>query len=426
MSARPLHATATPAAAPPLDEFERLLDARDVRVVFQPLVDLGTGDVVGYEALARGPAGSAFERPDVLFAAAYRAGRVAELDWVCRAAAYRAALAADLHPTCTLFVNAEPTSPGAGCPDDLQGTIDAGTQRLRVVLEVTERAVAADPSGLLAAVARIRAAGLGVALDDVGAEPGSLAVMPFVQPDVIKLDLRLLQDRTTTEVARIVAAVAAQAERSGAAVLAEGIETARHLDVARALGATLGQGYRFGQPGELPAWMPRPRQPQRLLGSPVGGGPVTPFTVVAACRATRTATKDVLLPISRHLEQKGVDEPEPIVLLACFQKAGHFTPATRRRYAALARRAAFTAALGVGMPAEPQAGIRGANLAPGDRLRGEWDVIIVGPHFAGALVARDLGDHDGPEGQRRFEFALTHDRDLVVEAARTLLGRVIP
>ncbi|HEV2896177.1 MAG TPA: EAL domain-containing protein, partial [Actinomycetota bacterium] len=90
---------------------------------------------------------------------------------------------------------------------------------------MTERAVARDPGGLLGAVARARAVGWGVALDDVGAEPASLAVMPFVRPDVIKLDLRLVQGRTTAEVARIVNAVRAQAELTGARILAEGIET---------------------------------------------------------------------------------------------------------------------------------------------------------------------------------------------------------
>jgi EAL domain-containing protein (putative c-di-GMP-specific phosphodiesterase class I) len=51
--------------------------------VFQPLIDLDSGDVVAYEALAPGPAGSPLESPAALFAAAYGSGRVAELDWAC-------------------------------------------------------------------------------------------------------------------------------------------------------------------------------------------------------------------------------------------------------------------------------------------------------------------------------------------------------
>ena len=140
-------------------------------------------------------------------------------------------------------------------------------RRLRVVMEVTERAVARDPAGLLGAVAWARAVGWGVALDDVGAEPASLAVMPFVRPDVIKLDLRLIQGRTTAEVARIVNAVRAQAEQTGAHILAEGIETRRHAEIARTMGATIGQGYLYGRPGRLPTGIRPPRAAVGLLGN---------------------------------------------------------------------------------------------------------------------------------------------------------------
>jgi DICT domain-containing protein len=77
------------------------------------------------------------------------------------------------------------------------------------------------------------------------------------------------------------------------------------------------------------------------------------------------------------------------------------------------------------MPATPAPGVRGASLAPGDPLRGEWAVIMVGPHFAAALVARDCGD-DGPDVDRRFDVVITHDRDLVVRAAQPLLDRLLP
>ena len=67
----------------------------------------------------------------------------------------------------------------------------------------------------------------------------------------------------------------------------------------------------------------------------------------------------------------------------------------------------------------------GARLGTDDPLRGEWNVIAVGPHQAAALVARDLGD-TGAEPDRRFDFAVTHDRALVVEAARSLLRCLTP
>ena len=76
------------------------------------------------------------------------------------------------------------------------------------------------------------------------------------------------------------------------------------------------------------------------------------------------------------------------------------------------------------MDPRPAPGVRGAALASGDALRDEWSIVVVGPHFAGALVAADLGDR-GPDMARRFDFAVTYDRPLVVEAARSLMAHVV-
>lgn len=115
----------------------------------------------------------------------------------------------------------------------------------------------------------------------------------------------------------------------------------------------------------------------------------------------------------------------PPLVLGAFQQAQQFTAATGRRYAALAKRCPLVVALGVGLGSEPAPGVRGAGLTVDDRLRGEWTVLVVGPHYAGGLIARDLGD-GGPEMERRFRFVLTHDPALVVPAARLLLERVSP
>jgi DICT domain-containing protein len=71
------------------------------------------------------------------------------------------------------------------------------------------------------------------------------------------------------------------------------------------------------------------------------------------------------------------------------------------------------------------AGVRGADLAADDPPRGEWALIVIGPRFAAALAAKDLGD-DGPDAERRYDVAVTHDRDLVIRAAEPLLRRLVP
>jgi DICT domain-containing protein len=147
--------------------------------------------------------------------------------------------------------------------------------------------------------------------------------------------------------------------------------------------------------------------------------------VVAATREPRLATKDLLVEMCMQLEHQGLDASEPNVLLACFQSADQFTEAARSRYEFLATRAAFTGALGHGMPVAPVAGVRGADLAADDPLGREWDLVVIGPRFAAALVARDRGD-GGPDDQRRFDVVVTHDRDLVIRAAEPLLRRLVP
>jgi DICT domain-containing protein len=127
--------------------------------------------------------------------------------------------------------------------------------------------------------------------------------------------------------------------------------------------------------------------------------------------------------MSRHLEEQALSLGDTPVVLATFQEAERFTPATADRYEKLAARVALVGAMGVGMPAEPVRGVRGATMNPDDPLRGEWVVAVVGAHFAGAFAALDLGDA-GPDMERRFTYSVTHDRDLVLRIARSLMGRL--
>ncbi|WP_336921022.1 diguanylate cyclase domain-containing protein [Aquipuribacter sp. SD81] len=399
--------------------------ADGIRSVFQPIVDLDTGAVVAYEALARGPRGSALERPDQLFAAAREAGVLAELDAACRTAAFRGAIEQGLLAPLTLFVNVEPEVLDSAPLDDLLAIAGGAPGSLRVVVEITERALAARPAELLRTVDRVREIGWGVAVDDVGADAVSLAFMPLLRPDVVKLDLRLVQERPGPAVAQVMNAVNAYAESTGALVLAEGIEDERHLRVARGLGARLGQGWLFGRPGPTPATglaVGELRLPTPPVADPAG---TSPFALLSPHHEVRRAPKQLLIELSKQLEREALRLGETAVVAATFQEARHFTPATAGRYRDLVERTAFVCALGEDLPAEPLPGLRGTTLATDDPVRGEWDVVVLGPHFGAALLARDLGD-TGPDAQRTFEYALTYERATVVDAARCLLARVAP
>jgi EAL domain-containing protein (putative c-di-GMP-specific phosphodiesterase class I) len=414
------------AAATSRAALQQVLDDGGVRSVFQPIVDLVSGRVAAYEALARGPVG-ALERPDHLFATARRHGLLAELDAACRSAALRGALEHGLLEPLTLFVNVEPEVLERAPLHELVELAGQASGKLRVVLEITERALTARPAELLHTVQRVRDLGWGVALDDVGAESASLAFLEVVRPDVVKLDLGLVQRRPDRAVAQIMNAVNAYAERSGAQLLAEGIETEEHRQAAEALGATLGQGWMLGRPTDRPAGPDATPVHLLELGgqertSALGDG-ATPFDCLPSGTSLRRSPKRLLVQLSHQLEREAQRLGSTSVVAATFQDARHFTPDTARRYARLGRDTAFVCALGEGLTAEPVVGVRGATLAPDDPIRHEWDVTVLSPHFSAALLARDLHSGD-PDPDRLFEYALTYRRETVAAATRTLLSRV--
>jgi DICT domain-containing protein len=117
----------------------------------------------------------------------------------------------------------------------------------------------------------------------------------------------------------------------------------------------------------------------------------------------------------------------PPVVVGAFQDETRFTAHTAVRYSRLARRCPLVAAVGVGLAQEPSPGVRGVELSFDDPVRGEWVVAVVGVHYLGALIAKDLGDDDSvADLERRFSFIVTHDRETVLAAARSLLERVAP
>jgi EAL domain-containing protein (putative c-di-GMP-specific phosphodiesterase class I) len=162
---------------------DRRLDLAALETAFQPIVDLRDGSTVGYEALMRGPEHSPLARPHQLFAAARAEDRVADLDLASRDSAIRTADQHGLSAPLSLFVNADADTLLAQLPDR------AGA-RATLVIDVTEAALVARPELLLRALSRLRTLGWGIAIDDIGADSRSLALMSLVYPDVIKLDLR--------------------------------------------------------------------------------------------------------------------------------------------------------------------------------------------------------------------------------------------
>jgi EAL domain-containing protein (putative c-di-GMP-specific phosphodiesterase class I) len=391
---------------------EDILERELVTVAFQPIVELPSGNVVAYEALARGPRGTQMESPAALFEGALAAQLTRQLDELCMRTAFTAASRAGVG---TLFVNAEPTT--------FTGPAILPDSGMQVVVEVTERGLVDRPAELLDALERAREIGWGIALDDIGADWRSLAMLPIISPEIIKLDRAVLADGPSRESGRVLRASRAHADRHHATLLAEGIEDSDHAQQAIAFGAALGQGYHLGRPAPMPA---EPVAALLQLPPPTATleRSVTPFGLLKREGiATAVTTKRQLLPISQDIEIDATEQPDPNILLGTFQSAERFSQETRARYAELSQGLAFVAAFGHGMSPRPTAGVRGVNLADREPLGEEWVVVSIGPHQTSALISRDLGD-DGPDLERRFEYALLSDRDIIERAARSLMLRI--
>lgn len=410
--------------------FDEVLEGSLLRCVFQPLVDLDTGETLGHEALLRGPRGTAWESPLELLAAARGAGRLPELELASIGIAVRAAAAQPGRRPVTLFVNVEPSTVTDGLAVVLEAVADRPAH-VQVVVEITERALAVDPAGVLAGAERLRPAGCAIALDDVGAEPASLAFIPILRPEIVKLDLGLLRTLDDPMTITVAGAVRAYAEVSGAEVVAEGIEVEEDLVRAMVLGATLGQGWLWGRPDEtFGTAVPHPERFAARLVEPLLRA--TPFELIRDCRQIRRAPKRLLLPISHTLELTAMQSAVPPLLLSCFQRAHHLTPRTAARYADLATRLPFVGALARDLSPEPAPAVRGTSLEERDPLSREWTVVVLGAHESTALIAREVAPTPGQpsgvqeDGERPFDFVVTHDRDLVTAAALALVGRLTP
>lgn len=223
-----------------------LLARRAVTPLYQPVIDLRTGRVRGVEALARFDS-EVSQPPPSWFADAERAGRGLDLERLAVERAVEGAMS--LPEDVSLAVNVSPAGLLAGVVAHGSDGIDPA----RLIIEVTEHAVIDDYDRLRAAIEELRGRGARLAVDDVGAGFASMRHVLRLTPDVVKLDIDLTRDvgRDFTQDA-LVASLVAFANRIGAELVAEGIETRETMHALRTHGVGAGQGYYFARPGPLP------------------------------------------------------------------------------------------------------------------------------------------------------------------------------
>ncbi len=389
-----------------------------LRTVFQPLVELDSMGVVGYEALTRGPRGSALESPAALFAAAEQAGTVRELDWACRETAVETARRVGFRHPLSLFVNAEPSAlVGSAAEAEHWRSF----RDLRCYTELTERALAQRPAELLAAVEEIRRQDWGIALDDVGVDEASLALMPLVRPDVVKLDRSLLATGAGRRAATVIQSVLDWAAQAGAAVVAEGIETEQQLDLARGYGVTHGQGFLLGRPDELPTSLAHPARPVGLIHHWLPRGRTSaPFSIVNGNQASRAVGTATLRELARQLLVRA-DSLDPAPALFVCSSPDVLTPELAAVVGDVATHSPLVIVTSGGPLVVP--GVPVVRLAESDPARQDVDVIVVSAGFVGLLTAR-RAEHASADGSPMWDVVLSFDRELASASANALLTRV--
>jgi EAL domain-containing protein (putative c-di-GMP-specific phosphodiesterase class I) len=223
-----------------------IIDREAFEIVFQPVRALDSGDVVGYEALARFT--DAVDRPpDRWFDDAARA----ELGLELEVAVAKKALDALRRVPDGLYlaINASPQTAGSNEIARLCRAHDAG----RIVLEITEHSSVDDYLALIERSRILRELGVRLAIDDAGAGFASLRHVLRLEPDLIKLDKSITRDiDRRARHKSLAAALLTFASGTSASIVAEGIETEEELETLKLLGVPFGQGYFLGRPGPLP------------------------------------------------------------------------------------------------------------------------------------------------------------------------------
>nr|WP_320011772.1 bifunctional diguanylate cyclase/phosphodiesterase [uncultured Desulfobulbus sp.] len=231
-----------------------VIEQQNIQIHFQPIVHLQTRQIYGYEGLIRGPVNTVLYSPTRLFEAATRAGRLAELDLLCRRAVINRF--AQLGLPGRLFINVDPYSLVHEHFQEgltLEFIEHAGLTPSQLIIELTETHPVEDVNLMQQAMFHYREMGFRVALDDLGAGYSGLKLWSELRPDIVKIDRHFIQgvdqDRTKQQ---FVTTILKTATALGCRVITEGVETEREYATLRKIGVEMLQGYYFCRPSAVP------------------------------------------------------------------------------------------------------------------------------------------------------------------------------
>ena len=225
-------------------EIDRFLAGDGVTMVYQPIMELRSRQIVGWEALARFHS-LPLRPPNEWFAEAVELELGVQLELMAIRSAMRSL--PDMPAGAYLSVNC---SPRAAMSPELGKTL--GDHAPRMVVEITEHEAIEDYVSLATALDELRTLGVRIAIDDAGAGFASLRHTLLLRPDIVKVDISLTRDIDIDRAKRaLTSALTSFADEMGMAIIAEGIETQAELDTLVSLGVPFGQGFFLARPAPL-------------------------------------------------------------------------------------------------------------------------------------------------------------------------------
>jgi EAL domain-containing protein (putative c-di-GMP-specific phosphodiesterase class I) len=235
--------------------FVELLMRGDIYCVYEPIVEVSTKTVHAYEALSRGPDGSDLHSAQAIFRAAEEQDLLYQLDCLCRRKALEGAHG--LPKGTKLFLNVRPTAihdPGFRAEALCRTLEESQLHPSDLVFEISEQESIQNFEIFREVRDAYRRLGFGIALDDVGAGHASLKSVVELSPDYLKVD-RGFVSRIDEDPARqqLLWALHTVAQKIGARMIAEGLDTLEELSTLGDLEIPFGQGWLFGKPTPLRA-----------------------------------------------------------------------------------------------------------------------------------------------------------------------------
>ncbi|MBC7501452.1 MAG: GGDEF domain-containing protein [Herminiimonas sp.] len=234
---------------------KEIVEKRQLHPLFQPIIQMHNGEILGYEGLIRGPSDSPLHSPLNLFKVARANNMTVEVEHLCRRITLERF--AELKLPGKLFLNVSPEcllQPDVKHGETLDYIANLGINPARVIIELTENQPTYDYELLREAVMHYREMGFRIAIDDLGEGFSSLRLWSELRPEYVKIDMHFIQGINHDPVKmQFVRSIQEIAEKSGTLVIAEGIETQAELLMIRDLGVACGQGYHIARPHPAPA-----------------------------------------------------------------------------------------------------------------------------------------------------------------------------